>query len=307
MTELSAQTFFGGGAEVDPDDLGKVEVNNFSTAVDQALVESFGWDGRAIGAVGLTLSADNTKVSGGIFITRGTTGLSEYSASCDDIWMAAPKNIAIAIKVPSLDPFTFSHGGLWSDLIPSEKFTHAFYNTTAGSSRTAILGRPDNDSIRDFCLRLVCQISGTSSGRKGVIMKYKILLFPVGVEELSNTPEANFAGWPGLTVADGYLLMGPRPTRKWQCPILPVIRPGTPFTENSEAPSSVSLRFAIASVMGKVLQPITATNPSTLAAKWAKIRANPRELVEKAPATCWPTVPPFQEEQGKFIIVYSTK
>jgi hypothetical protein len=43
MPELERKTFFVGNSEVSPDDLGKVEVYNFTTAVDRVLHDNFGW------------------------------------------------------------------------------------------------------------------------------------------------------------------------------------------------------------------------------------------------------------------------
>ncbi len=77
MTELNSQVFFGGEEDVDPDDLGKVEVNNFTIAIDRILHDVFDWDGSAIGAIGLTLSVDNSRVVSGTFVTRGNPRLSE--------------------------------------------------------------------------------------------------------------------------------------------------------------------------------------------------------------------------------------
>jgi hypothetical protein len=51
MMELDSQVFFGRDDEVDPDDLSKVEVNNFTVAVDRILLDLFDWDGSAMGAV----------------------------------------------------------------------------------------------------------------------------------------------------------------------------------------------------------------------------------------------------------------
>jgi len=298
MTELSAQIFFGGDSQVDPDDLGKTEVSNYTTSVDRALTSHFAWDESAIGCLGLALSRDNSKVTSGVFITRGVTGLSEYAVTCDQIWPGSSSNITLAVKIPTLNPFTFSGGGLWSDLIPSERFTVAFYNTAAGTEdRTVILGTPEG--VGQFCLRLVCQPSSLSSGKRGIICKYTILLFPAAAQELGDTPESRFAGWPGLKVGDGHFPLGPRPTKKWQCPVLPLIRPGTPFADNSEAPESFRLRFAISNIMGKVYQPDAARSVGALMAKWEKIRSNPREILSKPPATCWPAAAPFQEERGK--------
>jgi len=152
--------------------------------------------------------------------------------------------------------------------------------------------------IGEFCLRIVCQVSGTSSKTKGVMCKYTILLFPATAEELAHSPESRYAGYPGLRVGDGHFPLGPTPGRKWRCPIIPFVKPGTPFSELDSAPASYRLRFAIASVMGKVVQPYTARTLAALHTKWDRIRANPKELPEKAPATCWPSIPPYNESQG---------
>jgi len=144
-------------------------------------------------------------------------------------------------------------------------------------------------------------VSSTSSKTKGVVCKYTVLLFPVAADELAHSPESRYAGYPWLRVADGHFPMGPRPERKWRCPIIPFIKPGTPFGELDTAPVSYRLRFAIASVMGKVVQPYTARTLTALHAKWDKIRTNPKELPDKGPATCWPSIPPYNESQGNHI------
>ena len=83
MTELNNQVFFGGDDEVDPNDLDKVEVNNITVAVQRILHNVFDWDG-------LTRSVDNSRVFSSSFITRGNPRLSEFSASCNQIWPEGP-------------------------------------------------------------------------------------------------------------------------------------------------------------------------------------------------------------------------
>jgi hypothetical protein len=63
MPDLDSIIHFSGGDNVSPDDLGKVEVDNFSTAVDVALRDGFQWDGKAIGAVALTLNHESNMYS----------------------------------------------------------------------------------------------------------------------------------------------------------------------------------------------------------------------------------------------------
>jgi hypothetical protein len=129
MPDLGRNVHFGGDDDVAGEDLGGAEVAHFSIAVDTALRQNFDWDGKAIGAVGLTLTPDNDRVASGLFVTRGETDLDEYRAPCDQIWPNGPRHITFAVRASSLDPFIFSSGGLWSDLMPSHRFTHSFYNS----------------------------------------------------------------------------------------------------------------------------------------------------------------------------------
>ncbi len=166
MPELGRNVHFGGVGDVSGEDLGKAEVANFSTDVDRTLHKNFGWSGKAIGVVGLTLSPDDP-VASCMFFARGNTELDEFRATCDLIWRAGPQHITLAIKVSSLNMFTFSSGGLWSDLILSHKFTQDFYDRNRDNA--PILGATTENEWGAFCLRLVCQLSSTSSGRQGVI------------------------------------------------------------------------------------------------------------------------------------------
>jgi hypothetical protein len=300
MPDLDRNIHFSGDDDVGGEDLGRAEVANFSSAVDTALRDSFEWAGKAIGAVGLTLSPDNDRVTSGVFVTRGDTELEEFRSTCDQIWQDGPANILLAIRVSSLNPFTFSSGGLWSDFIPGSRFVHGFYDKSRDNA--AILGTPTDTGVGEFCLRIVCQPSSQSSGRRGVICKYTVLLFPESADELSSLPESRFAGFPGFKIGEGYFPLGPAPRSRWQCPIVPLIRPGTPFLENDNAPSSARLRFAVAAVMRKAGQPDIPRSCTSLRNKWERLRSNPKEISEKAPATTWPVHQDEENSVGKSIL-----
>ena len=300
MPDLDRHIHFGGAEDVHPDDLGRAAVRNLTTAIDTVLHNNFRWSGAAIGVVGLTLNQDNTRVANGAFITRGDTDLAEYRQTCDQIWPEGPANVTLAIRVSSLNPFTFSSGGLHSDLIPSERFTHSFYDASQGATNTPILGTPSGRGIGEFCLRLVFQPSSTSSGRKGVIIKYTVVLYPASADHLSNSPESAFAGWPGFRIADGHFPLGPTPTTKWQCPIVPLLRPGIPFEEEDNAPSGARLRFAVAAVMRKCCQADISRTVAGLFSKWDRIRISPRDIQDKPPANTWPEHAPVPETEGEY-------
>jgi hypothetical protein len=68
--------------------------------------------GRAsISVIGLKLSGDNERVSGGQFITRGTTGMKESCYKCNHIWEYVAQDNIFKVYFPTLDIFTFEEGG----------------------------------------------------------------------------------------------------------------------------------------------------------------------------------------------------
>jgi hypothetical protein len=52
--------------------------------------------------------------------------------------------------------------------------------------------------IGNFSARMVCQVSSASEGRKGVIIKYTILLFPALQNTVAEITESKYAGLTGL-------------------------------------------------------------------------------------------------------------
>jgi hypothetical protein len=195
MPDIASRTLFSGGNDISPNDIGNAEVANFSTDIVARLREVYKWKGKAIGVIGLTLSGDNKCVTGGQFITRGTTGMKESHYKCNHIWENyAPDNILV-VNFPTLDILTFKEAGLWSSIVPSNAIPHSFHdmhgNVVLAEERTRA-------GIGDFSGRMVCQVSSASEGRKGIIIKYTILLFPASQNTLAEIPESKYAGWPGL-------------------------------------------------------------------------------------------------------------
>jgi hypothetical protein len=192
----------------------------------------------------------------------------------------------------------FEEGGLWSDLVPSSRVTHTFHNN---ANEVVLADQRARLGVSDFCIRMVCHIDGSSNGRKGVLLRFHILLFPAAAAELEDTPESKFPGWPGLLLCDGSIPLGPKPSTAWGCPIIPFIQPATPFAELPAAPSGERLRAAVAAVMRKAGQPDIMANGATTIAKWAVIRANPRALANNQPRTTWPAVSTPADAEGKYI------
>ena len=186
---------------------------------------------------------------------------------------------------------------MWSSLVPSTVIQHSFHD----NDNRVILGDECRRlGIGDFCARMVCQIDSSSNGRKGVVLKYHIILFPVNAEDLQESPECRYAGWPGIRISEGTMPFGPKPTEPWRCPCVPFIRPGAPYSEIPSAPSSDRLRAAIAAIMRNSAQPDLVETGFQAVAKWDRIRANPREMVNTFPSITWPRHIMPQNDRGEY-------
>ena len=153
--------------------------------------------------------------------------------------------------------------------------------------------------IGDFCARMVCQIDSSSNGRKGVILKYHIILFPVNADDLQESPECQYAGWPGIRISEGTMPFRPKPTEPWKCPCVPLIRPGVPFKEVSLNVRSSRIRFAVGAVMNKAGQPDILGSGGAVLQKWEQIRTNPLSIFRANQLTTWPDTALESEESGK--------
>jgi hypothetical protein len=112
MPDLTSKTLFSGGNDIHPTDLGNAEVSNFNTSVDGRLRDQYKWKGHALGAIGITLSANNEKVMCGQFITHGATKFKELRFPCKHLWPDSNHEVMLALTFPTLDVFTFELGGL---------------------------------------------------------------------------------------------------------------------------------------------------------------------------------------------------
>jgi hypothetical protein len=256
MSVLGNAVFFGGSEDIDGDDLAKSEVNNFTDSVDRALKSFHGWKGKAIAVLGLTLTPDNLRIASGKIITRGSLDLKDKKIAANLIWPAAKENVAIVIQFPSADTFSFTDSsGLWSDIMSDNEIAHHYCDTTEGRGAQPLLATDERrvgTVGQGFSIRMLLQICSLSSQARGVVLKYAIILFPAGAEELATNPESKFPGWPGIKIAEGTIPLGPKPSQPWKCPVIPFLLPATPFQDEDVAPRSHKLRVAVAGIMRNV-------------------------------------------------------
>ena len=101
------KTLFAGSEHISEDDKQKIFINNFSDSVEKVFGEFF-WDGKAAGAIGLTLSNDNKRVESGRFITEGTLVEKSIKVAADEIWQDADESVVLTIKLPRAEIFKFT-------------------------------------------------------------------------------------------------------------------------------------------------------------------------------------------------------
>jgi hypothetical protein len=182
--------FFTGDNDIEPEECARLEIRNLSSDVEDCLKE-FGWKGETAACVSLLLSADNTKVEGGQFIMVGP--LSDYKEEAARIWPSCKEGVMLLIRCKSAaNVFSFSNGGLTSDIVSQERLEYAFYaqkEAGAGTHTVILESEYDEYGIGDFCVRTVCSISKNSTVKDGVMLKYSMLLFPASRSCSTNSKE----------------------------------------------------------------------------------------------------------------------
>jgi hypothetical protein len=239
--------------------------------------------------VGLILTPDNRKVHAGALITRGKPENAELQLEAKNIWKEASAGTILTINLPSLDIFRFEDGGMSSEYVASEEVVHCFHSLEGGALRPVLTARLPEQGVGGFCLRMVCQLSKSSTAITGVWLKFFLLAFPEKKESLlRNYPAAKSPAWPGLKLLEGEMAVLPRPSEAWKCPILPVLWPGTPFDQLPVTPSGEELRQAVGTIFSRSSEPSICKTLSSLASKWDKLSKEREELGVKAGPVTWP-------------------
>lgn len=247
-----------------------------------------------MGLLGVITSGDNRRIDEAFFFIRGKFEDPVIRMDASAIWEDADPNYVMQINLPTGDDFSFSEGGLYSDFLPSAKVKFQCQKLQHGKEPSTM--SPSNYSkagIGDFALRIIVQIARASSVKKGVMMKYAVLLYPGSISSLTANAGEQGPSWPGIKLSSGEFPMGPRPSVKWGCPVLPFIRISDPLSENSVIPPGETLRRAISNVMARGGVHDGRSNGSSLREKWEKMRRQPEVNTTKEPTITWP--PPSPE------------
>jgi hypothetical protein len=283
------KAYFAGQDALPDEDVRRAEVANFTTGPAEAL-RRFGWKGAAASCVGLKLTGDNRRIESGQFLTLGKPDSNKIEMEAKKIWPRAATNVTIIIKIDDMAMFQFPHGTLCSDFLPGDDVPHSFTLREVNQNPTAILDEEKAEyEIGDFCLRLVSTIKKSSAAKGPVTMKYAVLLFPLSKgETLGLSFNTESAAWPGLLVTEGTMPLLPEASTVWQCPIVPLILSGAPFSKHAFLPPEGALRRAVASIMGQGVLPETCNSASSLGKMWDRLTSNPNEFSQKAGPVSWP-------------------
>jgi hypothetical protein len=293
------KVLFTGQEEAEVEDLTKAEVTNFGVDVKTALAK-FGWKGEAAGCVGLGLSVDNRRVETGRFVTIGRLEGDDIKFEAKKLWQRAESQVTVTMRFKQADIFIFSDGTLCSDFVPEGKVTHCFHKVSEGRAPTPVMeAEKEKLGIGKFTVRMICGLAKKSSVKNGVVINYVIVAYPGTKDEILQLSEhAQTAAWPGVKITEGEFPLLPQATVNWQCPIVPLLLPGTPFDRHPYTPAAGVLRCAISAVMKRTSQPEFGKSAGGLAKLWEKYAASPNELQQKHGYFTWPETGKEPSAQG---------
>ena len=290
---------FVGRDKVLETDISNCEVNNVGDAVENVL-KDYGWKSGPVCGVILHLSPDNERISNGTFLTRGSEDR-EFRIEAGKLWQDAYMGVVLTVRMQGLDSFSFSDGGMTSDLLPDSETVHFFHEAKEDGAAAPILSAELTAwGLGRFCIRLVCHTSKNSSEEKGVMVKYFVMIFPGGrAQPEQMSAHVTSASWPGIKLGEGEMPMLPRPTRPWGCPVLPMLKPGISFDVLGRAPSSVAMRAAITAVMNRSGAPDVSRSGASLTTKWEKFTKSPATFATTETPVTWPAAEQLPAATGE--------
>ncbi len=203
----------------------------------------------------------------------------------------------LTVQIPNGAAFTFGDGGLCSDYLESEQLEHCV--TTSGRNGQVLLQADySKRGIGPFCLRMVCHIS-KATARAGVTLSYTVLIFPGTAEQIMDVSDlARSPSWPGMRLAEGELALTPYPGAAWQCPVLPMLMTGTPWTDERTLPTANELADKIGWIMATSEPADPCRTNKEMLARWQKYANQPDDFNPKRSPLTWPQ-PQQAEHTGR--------
>jgi len=291
--------WFGGSAEIPPDICQKLLVEDYHGLADRALT-SMGWEGQLICAAGLAISQDGTLVQNARFMARGTLSQTPIPVKASTLWEGAPENVMVQVSVPDCTNFQFTGGELCSEYLPQAAVK--FMVTREG--QPVLPTEWEGLKIGEFSLRLIAHLGKASNGRSGPHFRLSVLMYPYGVDQLTELSEATqCVSWPGIRILEGSSELFPRPPLNfWGCPIFPLLNVQDRAANCSNLPTADHLRHGIAELMASAALPTACKSRSGLKRKMEDMMDDPEASEPATPTVTWPPAPRPVRTQGNTVL-----
>jgi len=198
------KSFFQGEKDLNLKEIASLETTNISDGVTTVLLKH-GWDANKLGSgVVLELSPDNLHVARANFFLRGPLGDDGITVQAAKCWPTADDDIVLHFKFPAGEKFSFSSGGVFSDYLDSNEFTHSFHSVDEEGNQTDVEESEWSDGgIGPFSLRVVAYPTKASKPKNGIVIKINVLLFPMSSSDLIDLCDASQSpSWPGIRVLE---------------------------------------------------------------------------------------------------------
>ena len=132
------KSFFQGEKDLNLKEIASLETTNISDGVTTVLLKH-GWNANQLGSgVVLELSPDNLHIARANFFLRGPLGDDGITVQAAKCWPTADDDIVLHFKFPAGEKFSFSSGGVFSDYLDSNEFTHSFHSVDEEGNQTDV-------------------------------------------------------------------------------------------------------------------------------------------------------------------------
>jgi hypothetical protein len=293
---VAAKKWFRQTEEMSTDLAKKLSTSSFGMGAMDTL-ESLGWDGKSVAAIGLELTPDNRRVKRSQFLLLGALSREPVGLAANKLFPEADPAITMTITIPEGSAFRFNGGTMSSDLLPCESYKIFF--AKAGN----IIFPTDwaANKIGETCMRAVCHLDKASNTGTGPKPKTTLLLFPRSAEEMSLLSDSTQSpAWPGIRILQVTGEFFPK-MPNWKDPICPLLLLGGMYHDAPHLPSLADIRFHVSATMRSARLPTACTSSTSLARQWSKALADIDRL-EKEPTITWPEAERPTVPAGKFMI-----
>jgi hypothetical protein len=279
--------FFNGSGDIPPDITGRLVTPSFGDN-DSRILTQLGWEGQAIGYIGLVITPDGDSIDRGQFCVKGKLSEDAVTFQAAKLWAGVAKDVIVSIEPIEGQIFKFLGGTMFSDYLPQEALKVSYHK---GDQRIRN-GEESRHNIGDVCFRLFCHLDKTSNIRSGQGPQWKLttLAFPHTVEELEEESQlAQHPSWPGIKILEGKADLFPAADLvPWGCPILPLLSTEARSGSIGTIPKGAVLRAAVAALCRTAALPTACASRAAAAKKCQEMNSNPPPQHGREPTVKWP-------------------